>query len=117
MIESNKLIFALCLLWGANGLAHAEEKLGEPQGELLYSTHCKACHTEKIHWREQKLAADWPSLKAQVRRWQASIGLGWSEEEITAVAHYMNALHYRFKVTDQKDISQGENPNHVLRKE
>ena len=41
------------------------------RGELLYTTHCIACHSTQMHWRDQKLVTDWPSLKAQVRRWQA----------------------------------------------
>lgn len=117
MTEPKQLVFALCLLWGVHTLAHGQDKLGETRGELLYSTHCNACHTAKIYWREQKLATDWNSLMAKVRRWQASIGLDWSEEEITDVANYLNAAHYRFTVTEQKDkdTSQLKKTRQVLR--
>lgn len=115
MIGPRKLAFALWLLWCMHTLAYGEDKLSETRGELLYSTHCNACHTTKIYWREQKLATDWNSLKAQVRHWQASTGLGWSEEEITDVANYLNAAHYHFPVTEQKGLSQGKNPDQVLR--
>jgi mono/diheme cytochrome c family protein len=114
MFGSKIFFFALFLVWGMNSLAQAEEKLAETPGELLYLTHCGACHSEQIHWRKQKLATDWPSLKAQVRRWQAVIGLNWSEEEISDVAHYLNAIHYGFKVTEQKGISQGQKANQLL---
>lgn len=49
---------ALFLLFGLSGnIAHGET---QPQplptasrGELLYSTHCIACHSTQIHWREK----------------------------------------------------------------
>jgi len=115
MTGSKQLVFALCLFWGMHTLAYAQPKPGESRGELLYETHCNACHTSKIHWREQKLATDWNSLKVQVRRWQDIIGLGWSEEEITDVTNYLNAVHYSFPVTDQEGFSQEKKPNQVLR--
>ena len=96
-----QLIFCLYLLCGVHTLAYAQGKEGETRGELLYSTHCNACHTSQIHWREQKLATDWSSLVIQVRRWQNIIGLRWSEGEVTDVAYYLDATYYRFKSTGQ----------------
>lgn len=116
MAGSSKLAFALCLLWGMHALANAQAGPGEVRGELLYATHCSACHVAEVHWREQRLATGWGSLKVQVRRWQASIGLGWSEEEITEVTRYLNAAYYNFPSTEQKDFSQGKEPKHILRK-
>ena len=115
MTVLKQLAFAMCLFWGMHAMAHAQPKHGEARGELLYATHCSACHTAKIHWREQKLATDWNSLKGQVRRWQASIGLNWSEEEITDVTHYLNAIHYGFTVPDQQGLLQEGKPIQVLR--
>lgn len=110
-----KSVFVLCLLCGAHSSALAQTKHSEARGELLYAAHCIACHASEVHWREQKLATGWNSLKAQVRRWQASIGLIWSEEEITDVARYLNAVYYDFSDTDQKDFSQGKKPRQILR--
>lgn len=115
MIGSKQLAFALCLFLGMQASADAQPKQAEPRGKLLYATHCNACHTLKIHWRKQKLAKDWASLKAQVRHWQASIGQSWSEEEITEVSEYLNATQYRFPVTDQEGVSQGGKSDQVLR--
>ena len=67
-------------------------------GALLYQTYCIACHDTQVHWRAQKLARDWASLAAQVRRWQANAGLQWSDEEIDEVARYLNATIYHFPV-------------------
>ncbi len=38
----------------------------QTRGELLYSTHCVTCHTTQVHWRGNKQAYDWDSLKFQV---------------------------------------------------
>ena len=75
-------------------------RTGEPSGELLYSTHCIACHTTQVHWREKRLATDWTSLKFQVRRWQENIGLDLGEDDVAAVASYLNGLYYHFPATD-----------------
>lgn len=70
------------------------------RGELLYSTHCNACHTEQIHWREKSLVTNWSTLVAQVRRWQSNAKLTWDERDIDAVARYLNELHYHFPLRD-----------------
>jgi mono/diheme cytochrome c family protein len=66
------------------------------RGELLYATHCGACHSVQMHWREQKLATSWSTLRAQVRRWQGVAQLGWSETDVDEVARYLNATIYRY---------------------
>jgi cytochrome c len=66
------------------------------RGELLYATHCVSCHDAQVHWRDRRLAKDWTSLVAEVRRWQANAGLGWSDQEIVDVARYLNARYYHF---------------------
>jgi membrane peptidoglycan carboxypeptidase len=73
-------------------------------GALLYQTHCIACHDKQIHWRDRKLARDWASLAAQVRRWQANIGLAWTNEEIDEVVRYLNRTIYRFPDEAPKQI-------------
>jgi mono/diheme cytochrome c family protein len=69
------------------------------RGQLLYSTHCIACHNSQMHWRDEKLATDWASLKAQVRRWQARASLGWSEADIVEVARHLNDTIYLYRQT------------------
>lgn len=72
--------------------------IAESPGYLLYSTHCAGCHSAQVHWRERKLVSDPSSLDAQVRHWQGKLGLGWSDEDIAAVAGYLNAVYYKFPV-------------------
>lgn len=107
MVRSRKLVFAMCLFWCAHTPAHAQVKHGETRGELLYSTHCSACHSDQVHWREKKIATDWNSLVVEVHRWQATIGLGWSEEEIEDAARYLNTVYYRFPAAGTKGSSGG----------
>ena len=108
MIRSRKLAFTVVsLLWGMCTLSQAQPEYSETRGELLYSIHCKSCHTSIVHWREKKLASNWLSLKAQVARWQSNAGLGWSEDEITDVTRYLNATYYHFPVTNNKDLAKG----------
>jgi len=84
-------------LFGGAALAQAGPQPG--RGELLYDTHCRACHTEQVHWRDKRSAQDWPGLKEEVRRWQAAARLGWSEADIVAVARYLNETIYRLPQT------------------
>jgi mono/diheme cytochrome c family protein len=85
----------LCALASA-GTAIAQVVPSPTRGQLLYSTHCIECHTTQMHWRTNKQARDWDSLKAQVRRWQATANLGWTEADITEVARHLNGTIYHF---------------------
>ena len=77
-------------------IAQAQGGAAPTRGELLYTTHCIACHTTQMHWRDQRQAKDWGSLKAQVRRWQATTGLQWSDADIAEVAHHLNRTIYHY---------------------
>lgn len=66
------------------------------RGELLYSTHCIACHNLQLHWRDKKLVRSWNGLRAEVRRWQKTSGLGWNNEDISAVTRYLNDRYYHY---------------------
>ena len=68
----------------------------QSRGELLYTTHCIACHNTQVHWRAKKQAVDWPSLRAQVQAWQAAAQLAWTDDDILQVAGYLNETHYHF---------------------
>jgi hypothetical protein len=87
-------VFVAVVAIGVLGGAHAAPS--EIRGELLYDTHCVTCHTTQIHWRNERLAFDWDSLKFQVRRWQGNTGLAWSEADITDVSRYLNETIYQY---------------------
>jgi mono/diheme cytochrome c family protein len=87
-------LLAACMLAGA--LACTPAASAQSRGELLYATHCIACHTTQVHWRDKKLATDWNSLKLQVRRWQAVAALDWSEDDVLEVTRHLNDSFYGF---------------------
>lgn len=92
-MRSALLALATSLVFSAPASAQAPARA---RGELLYETHCIACHTAQVHWRDKKTATDWASLRAEVRRWQAAAQLRWGDEDITEVARYLNQRYYRF---------------------
>jgi len=89
------LLPALLLLTALPLHAQAPKTSAPSRGELLYTTHCIACHTTQVHWRDRRLVTDFASLVAQVGRWQRNTGLDWSGEEILDVVRYLNATIYR----------------------
>jgi len=94
------LVLVLCA--GVTTGAVAQDKVARPRGELLYSTFCVACHTTQMHWRDKRVAADLPGLRAQVRRWQGNIGQSWSDADIEEVVNHLNRVYYKFPVTTGK---------------
>ncbi len=77
-------------------MAGAQTVPVQSRGELLYTTHCIACHTSELHWRDNRRAFDWNSLNAQVRLWQGNTGLQWSEADIADVVGYLNDRIYHY---------------------
>jgi hypothetical protein len=93
------MVAGMCLLAGA---ASAESR-----GEMLYTTHCIACHTTQMHWREKRVATDWDTLREQVRLWQGRAQLSWSEADIVEVTRYLNKSIYRFgEATQQTSLDR-----------
>ena len=96
----NLVLIGLFGLAGNLAALGAEPAHDASRGELLYTKHCVACHTTQVHWRDKKLATDWQSLQAQVRRWQSATEQNWSEPDISEVARYLNGLYYHYSATD-----------------
>lgn len=72
------------------------------RGQLLYDTHCIRCHATQIHWRDLRSATDWATLRAQVERWQRQTAQQWSDEDIDAVARYLNDTIYHYPEPKQR---------------
>jgi mono/diheme cytochrome c family protein len=109
-------LICLVALTAAAGLAHAQQtpESVSTRGELLYSTHCIECHTTQMHWRAQRKAVDWDTLKFQVSRWQGVANLGWSNTDIDDVARYLNDTIYKFP----RQVSQrGREPGGLAARE
>ena len=88
------------ILFGSLAYADAQPLHDTTRGELLYSTHCIACHSAQMHWRDKKLATDWTSLQAEVRRWQEFSGLGWVDDDVAEVVRYLNVLYHHYPKPD-----------------
>lgn len=88
------LTLALFASFGSIADVRAQPLPNPTRGELLYSTHCIACHDTEIHWRNKKLVKDWLSLRSEIRRWQEVGKLGWVSEDVEQVAQYLNSLYY-----------------------
>ncbi len=88
----------------------AQPTSSDSRGEILYATHCVSCHSTAVHWRDKKLATDWPSLKAQVFRWQSNTGLGWADDDVAAVTRYLNDLYYKFPAPVRTAVLQRPSP-------
>ncbi len=84
------------ILLGSHAYADSQPLPESSRGELLYSTHCVACHSAEVHWRDKKLVTDQASLEAEVRRWQRVLELGWRGDDIEEVAQYLNARYYHY---------------------
>lgn len=80
--------------------APAQPGAAPSRGQLLYDTHCAACHDTQVHWRDARAATGWRSLKAQVRGWQARARLDWSKADVVQVTRYLNDRFYRFAQTE-----------------
>ena len=115
MTRPGILFLAACAVAAAHVAAQPQPAVPASRGELLYTTHCIACHTSQIHWRQRKLATDWASLDVQVRRWARNARLGWSDEEILDVARYLNATFYRYETPSATRVGHGGFENHVAR--
>lgn len=97
-MTTRPLLVAACIAALAASAAAQAPNPGPTRGELLYGTHCIACHREQMHWRDKRVAVDWPSLKVQVALWQGRALLGWSDEDVTEVARFLNDTIYHYPV-------------------
>ena len=93
---------AMWILWGLVAQAAAQDAPAQTRGQMLYDTHCIACHTTQMHWRNDKLALDWNSLKFQVNRWQNNAGLQWSESDVVEVSRHLNQTIYHYPQTGDR---------------
>jgi mono/diheme cytochrome c family protein len=97
----SRTLLLVALTCGSAG-ALSQVAPGTNRGQMLYTTHCIECHTTQMHWRDKRLARDWDSLKAQVRRWQGNAGLGWTDADITEVARHLNDTIYQHPQTSDR---------------
>ncbi|MEZ5543439.1 MAG: cytochrome c [Pseudomonadota bacterium] len=59
------------------------------RGQALYENHCQTCHESHVHLRARR-ASSLDELHKWVATWSWHANLGWSDEDITDVADYLN---------------------------
>jgi len=82
------------------GLSVTIAGAAEPVREA-HDTYCIACHTTSVYTRDNRLASDYDSLRAQVDRWQSTISLSWSKEEIDQMAAWLAKNFYQMPCPDR----------------
>ena len=67
------------------------------RGQLLYQTHCGACHSERTHDERLRPAVkDLAELRDMVARWVPHSKRQYTLDEIEDIVQYLNETHYRF---------------------
>lgn len=94
------ILAVLAVLSGKPAEAGAQPVRDATRGELLYSTHCIACHNTEVHWRDKKSATNWITIQSEVQRWQKLMGLEWTDNDVAAVTRYLNSLYYHYPAPD-----------------
>lgn len=89
------ILMALSLLM-LNQSVLAEEA---SRGQLLYENHCKRCHEESVHTRDEPKAKNVVDLSRWVIRWQYDQKLEWDYDAIREVIQYLNRTYYKFPQT------------------
>ena len=115
MTQARRLLLGACLVAAAHAAGQPLPATPSSRGELLHSTHCIACHTTQIHWRQKKLVTNWTSLTQQVRRWAGNAGQAWSDDDVVEVARYLNAAYYRFETPSGSKVGRGDFPRRSAR--
>jgi mono/diheme cytochrome c family protein len=87
---------ALLVALSGGAVAQSAPAADTTRGQLLYETHCIACHNSQMHWRDQRLARDWGGLAQQVRHWQGRANLNWSDDDVLEVVRHLNDRIYRY---------------------
>lgn len=72
-------------------------------GEKLYKENCTACHIQMtggdgstLFTRKDRKVKSMDSLKTQILRCATGQNLAWFDEDVDAVASYLNEQYYQF---------------------
>lgn len=68
------------------------------QGKQLHNDNCISCHDTSVYTRENRMIKRYESLKTQVQRCATNLNKPWFDDEVNAVAAYLNVNFYQFKL-------------------
>ena len=90
----------LALTLGTAGSALADEIR---KGEELHGANCISCHADMVggdgsalYTRDNRMVGSHGDLVAQIRNCDANLGTNWFDDEIEAVAAFLNDAYYDF---------------------
>ena len=73
-------------------LASADDQdIGE-----LYQFNCTSCHGAEVYTRTDRKVTSPEALERQVRRCESALSLKWFDDDIVAMANYLNTHYYKF---------------------
>ena len=74
------------------------------RGKALHDANCTACHSSmfggdatRIYTRPDRRVKSREGLTRQVQRCNHSLGLQWFDDDVEAVAEYLNQTYYKLK--------------------
>ena len=65
-------------------------------GEKLVKTHCSSCHQTEMYTRAESKITSADALLTQVKACDANIGSGLFDEDMAAIAAYLEVNFYKF---------------------
>lgn len=65
-------------------------------GQKLHTENCMKCHDTSVYTRENRIVHSYRELKERIRQCELSNDLAWFDEEVEAVANYLNENFYHF---------------------
>jgi len=72
-------------------------KEDKPEGKVLHDAHCLSCHNTEVYTRENRMISGLDSLKKRIQHCATNTNVLWFEEEMEAVATYLNENFYHLK--------------------
>jgi len=99
-----KYLYGVVLMMTVSGAqitkAESQPASQTDQGKKLHEGNCVRCHNSQLYLRENRKVKNLGALSGQVQTCTTNLGLTWFEDEVAAVANYLNAQYYKFKETD-----------------
>jgi cytochrome c5 len=67
------------------------------KGKQLHDANCMGCHDTSVYIREDRRITRLDSLKTHVQRCATNLDKPWFDDELAAVAAYLNQTYYKFE--------------------
>ncbi|MGK0673361.1 MAG: cytochrome c [Halothiobacillaceae bacterium] len=91
------LILSATALFANLLMAPTTEAADLTLGQKLHNDNCIKCHGAEKYTRPDRKVHSMSTLKTYVQGCATNLNLSWFEDEVEAVAAYMNKAFYKFK--------------------